>query len=113
VRRPAAGLFGGLWDLPGGDLVPGEAPAAGLARALAERIGLRVERAEPAGCLDHGLTHRRLRLHLFRAEVRGGRVRRRFFDAHRWLAPEAFASLPLGALTARALARLGEPPPRC
>ena len=106
VRRPAAGLFGGLWDLPGGDLARGEPPAAGLARALAERVGLRALRAEPAGALDHALTHRRLRLHLFRAEAPAGRVRRRFFDAHRWLAPEALAALPIGALTARALASL-------
>jgi len=106
VRRPAAGLFGGLWDLPGGDLARGEAPAAGLARALAERLGLRVEAAEPVGALDHELTHRRLRLHLFRAAAPAGRVRRRFFDAHRWLAPDALAALPCGALTARALATL-------
>jgi A/G-specific adenine glycosylase len=107
VRRPAAGLFGGLWDLPGGDLAPGEPPAAGLARALAERVGLRAERLEAAGSLEHELTHRRLRLHLFRAAAPVGRVRRRFFDAHRWLAPEAFAALPLGALSARALVLLG------
>jgi hypothetical protein len=34
-------------------------------------------------------------------------VRRRFFDAHRWLAPDALASLPVGTLTTRALAVLG------
>jgi len=106
VRRPAPGLFAGLWDLPGGDVARGETPAQALARALEERTGLRPARAEPAGALDHELTHRRLRLHLFRAAAGAGRVRRRHFDAHRWLAPEALAALPIGALTARALRAL-------
>jgi hypothetical protein len=29
------------------------------------------------------------------------------FDAHRWLAPEAILRLPHGAVTSKALARLG------
>jgi A/G-specific adenine glycosylase len=107
VRRPAAGLFGGLWDLPGGELVGDETPAAALARAAAERLGLALGRAEPAGAVDHALTHRRLRLHLFRAQAPPGRLRRRHFDAHRWVPPDALAALPVGALTARALAALG------
>jgi A/G-specific adenine glycosylase len=104
VRRPPHGLLGGLWELPGGDLAPGEKPAAGLARVLRERIGLAPDQATPLGVVTHGFTHRALRLHVFRAEAPPGRVRRREFDAHRWLAPAAFAGLPLSAVAKKALA---------
>jgi len=107
VRRPPRGLLGGLWDLPGADLVPGEEPQAGVARALAEGVGLRVSRARRVGAVDHVFTHRVLQLHVFRAQARAGRVRRAGFDAHRWVSPEALARLPHGALTGKALALLG------
>jgi A/G-specific adenine glycosylase len=104
VRRPPSGLLGGLWELPGGELAPGEAPASGLARALRERIGLAPERAISVGTVTHGFTHRTLRLHVFRAVAPAGRVRRQELDAHRWLAPAALSELPLSAVAKKALA---------
>ncbi len=107
VRRPPHGLLGGLWELPGGDLHPGEAPDAGLRRLLRERVGLRALRPRAAGLVEHAFTHRRLRLHLYRCDTGSGRVRLAGFDAHRWLAPEALRRLPHGAVTRKALALLG------
>jgi len=107
VRRPPHGLLGGLWELPGGDLRPGEAPDAGLRRLLRERVGLRALRPRAEGCVLHAFTHRRLRLHLYRCDTGSGRVRLAGFDAHRWLAPEALRRLPHGAVTRKALDRLG------
>jgi A/G-specific adenine glycosylase len=107
VRRPPRGLLGGLWDLPGGDLAPGERPGAALVRALAEGVGLRAARPRRVGEVEHLFTHRALRLHVYRAEAGPGRVRRSGFDAHRWLAPSALAGLPHGGVTAKALALLG------
>jgi A/G-specific adenine glycosylase len=104
VRRPPHGLLGGLWELPGGELARGEDPAAGLARLLRERVGLAPAHPTPVGVVTHGFTHRALHLYVFRAEAPGGRVRRRDFDAHRWLAPAAFAALPLSAVAKKALA---------
>jgi len=106
VRRPPRGLLGGLWELPGGDLLPGEAPGAGLRRLLRERVGLRVLRPRPEGTLLHLFTHRRLRLHLYRCDTGSGRVRLDGFDAHRWLALEAIPRLPHGAVMRKALALL-------
>jgi A/G-specific adenine glycosylase len=106
VRRPARGLLGGLWELPGGELLAGEAPEAGLRRALRESLALEVDGAETRGEVQHGFTHLRLRLHVFRCSRPRGRVRLRNFDAHRWLAPAALAALPHGAATRKALALL-------
>jgi A/G-specific adenine glycosylase len=107
VRRPPSGLLGGLWDLPGAELAPGEDPQVGIERALAAGVGLRVSRARRIGAVDHVFTHRVLQLHVFRADAGTGRVRRVGFDAHRWVLPEALARLPHGALTGKALAVLG------
>ncbi len=103
VRRPPEGLLGGLWELPGGELARREPPRAGLVRALRERVGLSVERSERTGVVEHGFTHRTLRLHVFRCDSVKGRTRLAGFDAHRWLAPEALFGLPQGAVTRKAL----------
>jgi A/G-specific adenine glycosylase len=104
VRRPPRGLLGGLWELPGGDLTRGERPGAGVTRALRERVGLEPLRARRLGAVSHVFTHRALRLHVFRAEASGGRVRRRDADAHRWLSLASLQALPLSALAKKALA---------
>lgn len=46
-RRPAEKAHGGLWELPGGKVDPGEWPAAALARELAEELAIVVD---PADC---------------------------------------------------------------
>jgi A/G-specific adenine glycosylase len=103
VRRPPHGLLGGLWELPGGEIAPREDPEAGLRRALAERTGLALTRAEKRGEVKHVFTHRSLRLHVFGCDTSEGRVRLSHFDAHRWLAARALAELPQATLTRKAL----------
>ncbi len=103
VRRPPRGLLGGLWELPGGELDRREVPAAGLERALRERVGLRVRPGARIGAVDHAFSHRRLRLHVFRCEPPQGRIRLHGFDAHRWLAPAALSDLPQAAVTRKVL----------
>ncbi len=103
VRRPPRGLMGGLWELPGDDLADGERPAAGLRRALRERVGLEVGPLRKAGCVEHLFTHRHLRLHVYHCEAAPGRVRRAGPDAHRWLPPTRLAALPQATLTRKAL----------
>ena len=106
VRRPPGGLLGGLWELPGGDLAPGEERAAALKRAVAEGVGLRLARVRYRGAVEHGFTHRTLRLHVYRAAGADGRVRRNGFESHRWLAPRRLAALAHGGPTRKALALL-------
>jgi A/G-specific adenine glycosylase len=105
VRRPARGLLGGLWELPGGEVASARAAdAASLAAILRARTGLAVADVEPAGRIEYAFTHRRLRLRLFRCEALRGRVRLDGWDAHRWVEEALFHELPLGTVTRRALA---------
>jgi adenine-specific DNA glycosylase len=111
VRRPARGLLGGLWDLPGGEVASASrADPRAVGALLRERTGLRVRAVEPVARLDHGFTHRTLLLRLFRCDAEPGRVRLDGWDAHRWVTPRAFAALPIGALARRALARVDHEP---
>ena len=106
VQRPPEGLLGGLWELPGGDLLPDEEPATGLVRNLRERVGLSVPGAERVGAVEHVFTHRHLTLHIFRCKPHEGRVRRAGFAAHRWIAPGRIGNLAIGGPTRKALALL-------
>src|SRR5262249_25356883 len=72
VQRPQRGLLGGLWELPGGELREGEAPAGALARVLREGIGLGIRAAEPLGSIEHAFTHRLLRVFVYRGTAGGG-----------------------------------------
>jgi len=62
ARRPLHKHLGGLWEFPGGKLEAGEAPAAGLARELAEELAIRVLDCERYLSLDHDYGDRRLHL---------------------------------------------------
>jgi A/G-specific adenine glycosylase len=104
VRRPARGLLGGLWELPGGEVAGArDAVAGALAAIVRARTGLAVAEVEPAGRIDYAFTHRRLRLRLFRCEAPAGRVRLDGWDAHRWVTDAGWDALALGTVTRRAL----------
>ena len=103
VRRPPYGLFGGLWELPGGELAGQETPLRGVRRTLRAGVGLAVTSLHKTGSLEHVLTHRHFRVHVFYGEAQAGRVQREGFDAHRWLSPGALTSLPQSTLTQKVL----------
>ncbi|MCA3129898.1 MAG: A/G-specific adenine glycosylase [Rhodocyclaceae bacterium] len=62
-KRPASGIWGGLWSFP--ELAVDDDPAAGARR----RFGLEADSAETLGTVDHGFTHFRLRMHPVRLKV--------------------------------------------
>ena len=109
VRRPEEGLMAGLWELPGGEIGPGDEPKEELARVLREAVSLEILDAEAVGAIEHLFTHRRLTLDVFRARLRpAGRVRRTGYVAHRWVAPSTVLDLAHAGPTRKALALLGE-----
>jgi len=65
VQRASNGLLGGLWGFPGGPVAAGESPAASLARAVREQVGIDVTIGEPVTQIKHAYTHFRITLHAY------------------------------------------------
>lgn len=104
-RRPSEGLFGGLYEMPGGELDPGEAPEAGLIRRLEQRLGVGARVIGPLGAVPHVLTHMRLTQHVLAVELLGEPAPVGY-SALAWIdpaAPEA-AGIGLSSLSQKALA---------
>src|SRR5581483_4264667 len=90
VRRPPAGLWGGLWEPPTGELRPGEEPARAARRVAKSCTGLGLADIQAVTRFEHVLSHRRMCFHVFQAAPRG-RIRLEGYDAAQWL-PRANAN---------------------
>jgi A/G-specific adenine glycosylase len=101
LRRPSAGLLGGLWELPS---VAGDDVDA-LIESIVGRIGLRTGAPERLGSLEHGFTHRALTLTLLRLRPEAGRLRKG--APARFCGPDQLADLPLSTLTRKTLLLAG------
>jgi len=104
VRRDSAGLLGGLWELPGGE-IPKKHTAAAAARLVRRQTGLAPAAIRPAGAISHIFSHFRLRISLYTATVPSGRIAPGLRDRVRW--SPLPADLPLTTTTRRALADTG------
>jgi A/G-specific adenine glycosylase len=101
ARRAPEGLFGGLWELPQGD------SPLDVARAL----GVTVDDA-PVAYHDQTLTHRRLRIAVFRASVPRRLVPTAVpgYDAMSLVARDAARRLGIAAATTAILAKYEDTP---
>ena len=91
ARRPARGLLGGLWALPGGRCREGEAPAEAVVRCAREELGVEVEVEAPVGVpggvIEHAYTHFRITLYGFECRYLGGEPRAVGYSEWRWVTP--------------------------
>lgn len=84
AQRPMGGHLGGLWEFPGGKLEPGESREAGLARELAEELGVHVLAASPLVCVEHPYPDRDVVLDVWRVESYSGEPHGREDQAIEW-----------------------------
>jgi len=59
VRRGDAGLLGGLWSLPGGEVSPGQDGTKSLRDLVAAQTGIRIAVREDVARIAHTFSHRR------------------------------------------------------
>lgn len=95
AQRPAGKPLAGGWEFPGGKLEPGEAPAEGLKRELAEEIGIAIEHPRPLLKLRHTYAHAEVLLDVW--VVRRYRGEPRSLDGQplRWCSRAALEAVEL------------------
>ena len=108
VRRVPRGLLGGLWELPGGELRPGEGPAAALARILREGLGLEVEVGALRATTARTYSHFRATTAVYDGRLTGPSAAnpREAWDRAHWLAPGEVDRYALTGATLQALRAL-------
>jgi len=120
ARRHADAICGGLWELPGGKVEPGEAPARAALREAEEEVGLAAADVEahpvPLAIAEHTdatvAREQSVRLHAFLVEVKSAaEVRPLGTSEIRWIDPARIdefewppANGPINAALTRALA---------
>ena len=84
ARRPSGSHLAGLWEFPGGKLRSDEPREAGLARELAEELGIRVLAASPFIRVEHRYSDRDVLLDVWRVESYSGEPHGREGQAIEW-----------------------------
>ncbi len=87
ARRKPELAAGGLWEFPGGKLEAGETPERGLARELAEELGVQARIGDRLCTVPFSGEIARFELVVFRTELLGDDLRLTDHDEVRWLAP--------------------------
>ncbi|MDR2390177.1 MAG: A/G-specific adenine glycosylase [Planctomycetota bacterium] len=106
-RRPG-GLWGGLWEFPGGNVGPGKSPEKALVRYLADETGITATIREKIAIVRHSYTTNRVVVHGYLCDV-AGVLLPSFRDEERgkWVRIAEIDSYPFPAGHRKLLERLG------
>lgn len=104
ARRHSGGRWGGLWEFPRRECLPGEAPAACAERAAGEVAGMEAEAGGCIASLKHRFTRYTVTLHAYLARDWSGTPRPADCAELAWFEPGEMVSLPLSS-PQRAVAR--------
>ncbi len=98
-KWPPDGLFGGLWEFPGGKRKRGESREAALRREVLEETGARIRDIRFLATVKHAYTRFRVTLHVYRCRL-GGRAPETGPE-RRWASLRSVRRYPLPAASVR------------
>lgn len=85
-RKPGKDAAG-FWELPGGQIDPGESPAQAAARELLEEVDVRAEELRPWRVYEHDFPAKRVRLHWFHVPKWSGQPKGKEGQRVAWVDP--------------------------
>jgi A/G-specific adenine glycosylase len=91
-QRPSKGLLGGMWEFPNGR-VNGD-PAHELNKTLKSGYGLRVQKREAMGIVQHSYTHFKVTVYIFRCGLISILGKRNL----KWVAVNQLEKYPMGKI---------------
>jgi 8-oxo-dGTP diphosphatase len=109
AERKAGKDAAGFWELPGGQVDPGETPVQAAARELLEEVGVRALDLAPWRVYEHDFPTKRLRLHWFNVRQWSGEPNGREGQRLAWVDPVRPTVGPLMPSNELALATLALP----
>lgn len=97
TSRPPGKAMAGMYEFPGGKLLPGETPERGLIRELREELGVDTETSclAPLSFVSHGYETFHLLMPLYVCRIWRGDPAPREGQGLRWVRPRALRELPL------------------
>ena len=107
-RKPGKDAAG-FWELPGGQIDPGENAAQAAARELLEEVGVRALELAPWRVYEHDFPAKRVRLHWFHVRRWSGEAKGREGQRVAWVDPARPTVGPLLPSNELALATLALP----
>jgi len=109
AERKAGKDAAGFWELPGGQVDPGESPAEAAARELLEEVGVRALDLAPWRIYEHDFPAKRVRLHWFHVRRWSGEPSGREGQRLAWVDPTSPTVGPLLPSNELAFATLALP----
>ncbi|MFH2063828.1 MAG: A/G-specific adenine glycosylase [Pseudomonadota bacterium] len=94
LKRPANGLLGGLWEIPGGELHQKARLKKQLADMVLNRTGIRIEVKRKVGTFSHAYTHFKIDAIVYLCGCKSGEICLNGPAEHRWILPEEIPHYP-------------------
>ena len=88
TKRPSSGLLGGLWEFPGGKVLPNEKPQDCVAREIKEELSLEINVQKKLHQIQHAYSHFSISLAAYKCKLIKGTPQLIGCADYRWINPK-------------------------